>query len=658
MRAHEEPRRPKSADGREPGRPLDPFAFPSETTGRFRMLVFAALMLAWGLTSHVIYVPSLTTDMRLPPEMEVVFEKFKERDFRNLSLEELVLASKTEKVAKWRNVYGLYVKRLLPSFFVMAIFLLAVFVLYRLHPVYLRHRLRTSHLDERKAPTVVRELRAFASDRGFSENLRFEQKPGFLDGLAFGLRGREILVLFGPPKFLESTWASLTRAIALHELGHIANHDIRNREITRAMWGVLLVFLSIGAISIVIFWSLHGAVRFPLFGSEFLSGRLEAISPARRSLEAAVKIVVMLATVWWIWAELIRVREFYADWRVAAWGEGAALLRRLEIPEARSRWWQRSSLWRHHPSNETRIDVLQRPRRLFELKTSLAFLTGLSISLAVSQMGPLVADLTVVARLVTSLVFFVLGPFALLIMAGFVLAVSSGIAYLIGSALGVQVQRESLADLAMGEHGWGYAKLFRPALWFALGVEAGLLFTPLSSIPLSDTVYWMAGWSAFFTGLVWLWLIYVRATSRLLIGSRVGREVPARLQRVLLALSAILLAVLMLPALAARYATYNLLDPERFEAMTPMNVAPEDHLFLFVATPIMFFAIALLFYVALTAVSLLVAGIGFLARSSRCGYCGESVDGGIAVGRRCESCREELAAWFYVDASVPTGRDF
>jgi hypothetical protein len=385
----------------------------------------------------------------------------------------------------------------------------------------------------------------------------------------------------------------------------------------------------------------------------------------------------------WLWAELIRARELYADWRVAAWGFREPLLRRLRLASGNRppwvgwkpwralerrfgdhprwrRWrerlhrlWQHG--WRHHPSNARRIEALEDPASLFRVTPHLAFLSGLLLTLFCGQLGSFFNDLLFWVYLIATPLFFLVGPLVMLFILGVAWVVTLGITYLVTSALGVQVQREAIFDLATRRHSeWRYLRLGVPALLFALGIEAGLLATPWGTLvrfsPL-EALAWLGG----FTGLVWIWFIYLRAMTRLWIGSRVGEAVPKRRQKLLSWIAALVLGGLLWPALMTRISLHVNSDPELLLSLTRSDTAPREQLAFFAMTSIVFFVAALLFYLAVGAVSTLGAGLRCAWRRPRCNTCGSESPPGLAVGYRCTACSRPLAPWSYLEPAELEG---
>jgi hypothetical protein len=86
-------------------------------------------------------------------------------------------------------------------------------------------------------------------------------------------------------------------------------------------------------------------------------------------------------------AGLLRVREFYADWRVAAWGMDAHIQRLIESKATQQDAQPQSRLF--HPSLKQRLAVLQNPAGLFHVPPDLALTVGFLLGFVVSGLDTL-----------------------------------------------------------------------------------------------------------------------------------------------------------------------------------------------------------------------------------------------------------------------------
>ena len=114
------------------------------------------------------------------------------------------------------------------------------------------------------------------------------------------------------------------RALLLHELAHIKNRDVGRAYFTEALWRsvILVIVIPFGVIT--------GGLAIFSCVLTLLSGKVEdwiwlvignVLGLPTLLLIFGVPLVV-LAT---IRASLLRIREYYADWRAALWGSEAPL---------------------------------------------------------------------------------------------------------------------------------------------------------------------------------------------------------------------------------------------------------------------------------------------------------------------------------------------
>ncbi len=649
---------------------LDPFVLPAETKGRFRMLVAAALVFAWSLSAWFVHVPNLYTQVsRVEPEVQEALDKL--RNGAPITREDVEVVGESASAKRFMRVILSQAARIVLSFVFLAAFGLGTWALYSLHPVLLRRRHKTHPLT---APNAVEEIRRLAALAGLSSDLRLERKTGgLIDGVAFGRRGREVLAVAGSPQILERPWNDFTRAVALHEMGHVVNDDVRGRELTRAMWVVLpsLVVLAVVVLGVV---SLaHGEVRFPVF--QPTAPASEGTDDSASLVTAGLKTAVTFLVIWWIWAGLIRAREHYADYRVATWGFKAPLLLLLGLREAHQRWWQRLRLWklwsgryqdspwwrqgrslwesygwRRHPSKAARIRALREPAALFRVSPDLAFLTGLLLAFLGAQLTPLSTDLTFLATLFATPLYFLVGPLALLVFVGIALGVMLAVTWLVTGALGVQVQREAVADLATRpHHEWDYLGLGKTALFLAVGLEVGLFVSPFGFFTTARSPLWVAGWLVALAGLVGIWLLYLRAATRLLLGSQTGPSLPKWSRRWLTGSATVLLTALLWPALAFRLTIEVGGKDSLLSVLTPVNSNPSEiFAYIFAMTSLVLFFCGLVLYILLLSLCVLGAAIRLYRQRAFCTKCGEATAAKLVVGRRCAGCGAALAEWLFL----------
>jgi hypothetical protein len=635
------------------------------------MLVVAALLVGLNvgfLTAQRLYgSPEIDARKRLETR---VAELMNGRELPDLSPEEIKdLGPKISPLTRE------LVRSRMPRFVTAVSFgllLLAIAaVVYAGHPGRLRRRHKSRPLRQTDAPTVVRYLEQCTANLGLPP-LNLEYRPGLgNEAQTFGLSGRETLLFHGDPILLEGAWSDTLKAIALHEVGHVANGDAQDREKSKALWiallSVLLVALGLwGLLTLIdlseIYW-MRGA-----------AAAMGSLPPYGWSLyQSGWRIAAMLLLILMIWLGLVRIREHYADRRVESWGLGSALDRLLHLPDSRAAWWKRAEglepVLGSHPSNRVRREVLTDTTRLFQISPHLAFVTGVLLSiLTVNLIFPLIetiSDLSLAAStrfwsewasyflsipppwgkrlLLLAVAVQNLGTTFLLFFLGLGM-----VSYLLAGTLGTQVQRQTIADLATGNpRAWRYGRLLAPAALLACGVETGFFVAPFNdglefSRGAGTLLLWLSGLT-FFT---WLWLAYLRALTRFTIGMHAGATLPRRLRRTVTGSAMVLLTILYWPAGFAR------LSP-RIPLWTRDLDSKEAFIYSIVITGFILVIFVVTVYLAWAGVSLAVVFTRLRRRRSRCSACGDPLSLGFALGRCCASCGELLAAWAY--AGAPSG---
>lgn len=677
-------------------RRLNPFVFPSETNGRFGMLVIAAVLV--GITLGIVAVAGFFR-VSYRKEMENftdrTFEVVGRRDPRDLKPEEILKVSR-ELPSLNMGMFIRLTPRLIAPILCASFILGFAAVLYFRHPRRLRRRYKSHALIAEHAPSVATFLQKVTTSLALAPpRLEVtEEENNFAEAQTFGLPGKEVLLLHGSPGFLERTWGDTARTVLLHEVGHIVNGDAQDREKSRALWIAFAAFIALMLLLVGV--AILTAIYFAK-GAEATRASLGVVG--LMLLRAAGLLVPMMLLIWSIWFGLIRIREYYADYRVMQWGFGKALKNLLRMKERKGRWWERSKLWsaawerwgqenwwkrlagasewilerieplwKSHPSYRQRQRALEESTQLFRISSDLALITGLLLSLLVTNLVMPTFELAAFLSLITDAVFWwLLGPlFAVLshpwneyflilgrlIVVVLPLVIFCSLAmviptYLVARVLGVQVQREAMADLAKGDR-WGYLRSLRPAILLSLGLEGGFLLTPIglplrSHVDTSLRLFWLGSMSVF----VWLWLLYTRALTRFTLGVHVGATFPRGLSRRVNISAVVLLLVLFWPIGFARLAF--LIHHEEFPSWGFRDVSSAQNFGGFIyATSIMLAFFALVFYVVWAGIVAVAVAMRLWARRAKyCPSCGEPVVLGFAVGRPCASCGEPLAAWAY-----------
>src|SRR5215813_455722 len=235
-----------------PDRPsfrLNPFAFPSDTTSRFILLLLfaiAASVLIWS--SMAMLGLSLQAGFAsCSPDMAATVNTL--RDQIGIAMEHLqqgtaIPQAPTVDVAQ---CYRPLNRRILPAMAIGA-GLLASFTLgiWWLHPRWLASRMKLSRLEDDDAPELVAALARICSEAGLRRPPEFYWNPlGMAPrALAYGRAGRYRLALTGAMAMRYSTDPPGFRAVILHELAHIVNRDIDKTWLAVGAWWALVASIA------------------------------------------------------------------------------------------------------------------------------------------------------------------------------------------------------------------------------------------------------------------------------------------------------------------------------------------------------------------------------------------------------------------------------
>jgi len=552
-------------------------------------------------------------------------------------------------------------------------------ILYWRHPERLRRRQGTRPLTRTEAPLVVAEIENWANRIGMPCPI-LEYSSGLLQGQTFGLRGREVLMLHGSPKALEQSWGGLSQAIVLHELAHIANGDAGDREKAAAVWNASLLLM---IIFLVILGCLGVFINWPFL----------------------LQVLMMLLAIHPIKSGLIRLRELYADSQAALWGASdlhCVLQTPNEMPQPWERWrwwwlmWSRwgdctwwRAIWgacewlmrslkvsdRYHPSFDTRRKTLMDPVGLFGISRDLPLGVGFVITFVVASLSIFAFELILIIfeglNLILALILLTLADSPLgsardlmAALSGLTLfavfpplltsAVLFGIAFLVAQTLGIQVQRQAVAQLVTGQPGpRSYAQLLSPAVLFALGVEGGFLMAPfsLSLIVLADNWWILFPWLIGCIALTWLWLSYTHGLARALLGSYAGVEIPRGRQRIVTWASAAFLTMTYWPLLFARVT---------LSVPIVLSVGGSGRLGMTLSEALLFGVLVTLVVLAFVAAALagwislswLLFRSWIVRRKISCPHCQEIFSYSVTAGRDCGRCGRSLSPWLFVPETM------
>lgn len=639
-------------------RQLNPFAFPSETDTRFALFVLAMLVVA--LSSGFLASISLNPDQANPyerislPKIEPGQPNFFE-EYRAYYL---------------RIIEATITSLVLPVGLTVTIFFLGT-ILYRRHPARLRRQKHLVSLREELDPLLYREIQSLV--RAVSvvppPTILLGKEIFSQSAQAFGLPRQYVLGIQGGLRLLLRKAPNAFRVIMLHELAHIFNRDIGRVYFAQALWSAafLLTILPLALIFVLI--SLYSNVMGLLTG-EWNLYRLLAINLPTVVIYI-LKIGAIILTVATVRADLLRVREIYADVRAGLWGAKDSLQALLQHGCAQEKTVRGLHWWRLHPTPQERLSALLDSAYAFKISRGVTFTVGVMIAVMASEVFTLtlfaVNGISAIGGYVVTFLGDIAIGFAWLIFIGkyllvtiFVMLVFFGIAYFISNTVGLEVQRESVADIAMNRTGVvGYLRLALPATLMAFGLEVGFLIDP--SLFSGLGIIFALDPPTFFSqrgliptlltipefvmaaGLCWFWLAYARFFGQRLLGSHTGATPPKwKLRGMALALS-VMWWVLFLPVALF----HGIIVAIGIRAIPVDQINDQAPMFL-VALVVCLIG-SLLTFVIFFGASWVLLKFGRLIWSPRCPSCGRITHHEVVIGKMCENCSKELAPWLFTD---------
>jgi Zn-dependent protease with chaperone function len=401
---------------------LNPFAFPSDTTFRFVLLIVAVL----GSTLYVwdwIYFAVGDNGSR-----------YRERAAACLD-QSPVGASDLDDFTRGTRTFTQCVQSLdRPSAWWMlggvAAVLLVAIVLTLLYPWWKRRRMNLRPLTETDAAAVVATVHALAKEAGLREppTLVWDPLDPSPTGLAFGHAGQYTVALTGGLVVRATTDPDAFRAVILHELAHIRNRDVDLTYFTVSLWYAFVL-----------------AAILP-FAVTLFGESLDTI------FEVGWRTAALAALVYLTRNAVLRAREVYADVRASASPGATEALGRLLAALPRPRTTSLGRLVHVHPDPGARAAAIADTRPLFRLDLLTAFGAGVAATIAYESTVSLINS-------------FVSDPLDMRFIAALAFAPA-----VIG-VLGVAVWRASFQQLAEGRR--------PPATWpLGLALTAGFMLGP------------------------------------------------------------------------------------------------------------------------------------------------------------------------------------
>lgn len=414
---------------------VNPFAFPSETTLRFGLLVIFVLCGTAALYGAFEDAPTEATKCMSQVWSGVMMPGLEASSGTDGAQRMGALAAElSPRLAHCANMMrpGAMLK-LAGIGLVMG----AAVLLYRLYPGWMLRTRRLEPVSTAGLSELEQELQRLLERAGLDRAPTFVWNP-LAGGLpiVFGRRGRHYVALSGPfvTQYFHRDRDGF-RAVMLHELAHIRNGDVAKTYFTRALWHAFVAVALVPAVAFLL-WRLA-------------QGRwLDAASLLFNGVLWTTVIVLSGLAV-------LRAREYYADLRASAWDRGLRIDGMLAVLAAPTgAGWRR---WlRFHPDPQQRQGIVEDPSEL--LRLGFADVLGIGI-----------ATWSIIGVLSALLLFLMPGePTAALVFIVAVKLILPGVVFILGiGAVGIGVWRTAFAAELRGE------PPAKGTAWLALAFVAG-----------------------------------------------------------------------------------------------------------------------------------------------------------------------------------------
>jgi Zn-dependent protease with chaperone function len=347
---------------------LNPFAFPSDTTFRFVLLIVSILGASLFIYQMLYYsVPRLSQqllntysrcyDLAGPVPVGPITD-------------EAALAASFARNAIFNQCIAPVQRQIASCMLGGVLLLLAVAgVIYWNFPRWKIRRDELVPVRAEDAPEVVAYLVSLCREAGLVRPPLFLWNPLNLSrtGLAFGRYGSYYIAISGGLVTQFYTDQPAFRAVMLHELAHLRNADVNKTYFTIAIWWAFVITALLPIVVVTI-------LQFLGIGT----------SPSSLDVLFALgwRVLVMAVLVFLIRNAILRAREVYADVRASVWDTPAGGLRRVleSLPSLKGRRWR--ELVATHPDPDERRYVVDEPQRLFHLGFLDAFGAGVAAAVA------------------------------------------------------------------------------------------------------------------------------------------------------------------------------------------------------------------------------------------------------------------------------------
>lgn len=624
---------------------LNPFALPPETDARFNLLIAAILVLSIILSSYLpFYIYS---------EFDVKINVGKTKPQTETTFQEGLQETADESIQKVKQ----YLFPLLIFVIVMILLIFFTIYIYKRHPIQIikKQKLKSLHdATDIRFQKIKDEIRSLSDLYGIKIPETFISSNFTAGSQAFGYTKRSMLRVDNGLRILVSKNVQKFRSIILHEMGHFVNNDVSRMYVARSLWRTALFLFAIPTIILIIITFLSGIwskISDGISTDDLLKIFFTNI-PVTLTLLFA--IAGSFGIIYMILKSLVRVREYYADWRAASVGAKEGL---TELFNERMKYEKDTPFYKFlgwHPTWNDRLRIIKNPSELFILRKDIPFFVGILIPISLNsfftfaQIGyTLVGLFSGLSLLVTQnyLLNLISTLLSFIMMGVFCFTPFAISTYLISSSLGLQVQRNIVSSLALSSaKDFNFMDLIITSLLMTLGIIAGSMLIPYFSIltklvdinlvdfatdklPLLILTFMIA----FIANL--LWLFYIKFFTPLVYRRYIKNKLPTLPYLIFTISSSLLLAILYLPGATFFFQIYS----QKIEVVNSLIKI------LLILTPVLY-----LFYFAITGIVLWI----YNRTITKCPFCNERLEEGNLLGRTCVNCHALLGEWIFIKTNA------
>lgn len=586
---------------------LDPFIFPAETDSLFSLMILSALMLAVNQSFLLV--------LFLDPDSESVYGQ----------------------------ALGLTIALVIVIF-------VAAFVLYQAYPKLIQRKFRLeSYPIEQKAAFFQPFTEIVAAIGLTSIPQIFRQRSQSDAALAFGAGRKEFLRLDTGLLTIQLKAPERFWALVLHELAHFRNRDVKRYYFAKSLtWAVTLIVVVPFTLLII-----------GTFVASFFNGPKPPAALAAKFgyfLMLMVQTTAVLLGFVLIRSKLLRVREYYADYRASGWGAREPLLDLLaeKIDDDEPVGFIKG-LKSSHPTLRGRLENLRDANAVFRLTKGLPFIASVLLT---SLMQGIILIIFVVLVMVVgqfiaagesfvasvgiskdySLVYpvLVLVEIITVVILATVIGTLFFLMYLAVRSFAVQIFRESIADLVKSdEPGLRPGRFLLIAVLMACGYEIGFLITPLAFFAPKnfDGIGTLLLWFPVTIFLAWISLLYTRNVGLGILGRRAGSRAPQWSLRAWLIVVTVLFCLPFLTQMTIRLSNLERLNPQNKSFF--LNLIPLSAV------------ITLVVYGLVFAITWVITRLSSNWASGSCANCKAALASRLRVGKSCGYCGTSLSRWIY-----------